>query len=149
MTSLKIYLQQSQRCQEFSHKDISAQETSYTCRCTRPLVQRYKAKHALRQNSTKLIKLFDFLFFMLLGSKTLGTNVLELQFVLCWQTMIKTQSIGLDLPKVCLFVKLKSSDCRTYWTKSARLDRSKIRLDRLNHVQIYFSVEFQFNPNST
>ena len=26
----------------------------------------------------------------LLGSKTLGTNVLELQFVLCWQTMIKT-----------------------------------------------------------
>ena len=29
-----------------------------------PLVQRYKEKHALRQNSTKLIKLFDFLFFM-------------------------------------------------------------------------------------
>ena len=27
---------------------------------------------------------------LLLGSKTLGTNVLELQFVLCWQTMIKT-----------------------------------------------------------
>ena len=26
----------------------------------------------------------------LLGSKTLGTNILELQFVLCWQTMIKT-----------------------------------------------------------
>ena len=25
----------------------------------------------------------------LLGSETLGTNVLELQFVLCWQTMIK------------------------------------------------------------
>ena len=25
-----------------------------------------------------------------LGSKTLGTNVLELQFVLYWQTMIKT-----------------------------------------------------------
>ena len=27
-------------------------------------VQRYKAKHAVRQNSTKFIKLFDFLFFM-------------------------------------------------------------------------------------
>ena len=26
----------------------------------------------------------------LLGSKTLGTNVLELHFVLFWQTMIKT-----------------------------------------------------------
>ena len=78
----------------------------------------------------------------LLGSKTLGTNVLELQFVLCWQTMIKTQSLGLGLLKVCLFVKLELSDCRTYWTKSARLDQS-------NHVQIYFSAEFQFSPNST
>ena len=58
----------------------------------------------------------------MLGSKTLGTNVLELQFVLCWQAMIKTQSLGLGLLKVCLFVKLESSDCRTYWTKSARLD---------------------------
>ena len=85
----------------------------------------------------------------MLGSKTLGTNVLELQFVLCWQTMIKTQSLGLGLLKVCFFVKLESSDCRTYWTKSARLDRSKIRLDQSNHVQIYFSTEFQFNTNST
>ena len=49
---------------------------------------------------------------MMLGSKTLGTNVLELQFVICWQTMIKTYSLGLDLLKVCLIVKLESSDCR-------------------------------------
>ena len=86
---------------------------------------------------------------LMLGSKTLGTNVLELQFVLCWQIMIKTQSLGLGLLKVCLFVKLESSNCRIYWTKFARLDRSKIRLDRSNHVQIYFSAEFQFSPNST
>ena len=58
----------------------------------------------------------------LLGFKTLGTNVLELHFVLCWQTMIKTQSLGLGLLKVCLFVKLESSNCRIYWTKFARLD---------------------------
>ena len=58
----------------------------------------------------------------MLGSKTLGTNVLKLQFVICWQTMIKTQSLGLGLLKVCLIVKLKSSDCISYWTKSARLD---------------------------
>ena len=45
----------------------------------------------------------------MLGSKILGTNVLELQFVLCWQTMIKTLSLGLGLLKVCLFVKLESS----------------------------------------
>ena len=35
--------------------------------------------------------LFLFWFWFLLDSKTLGTNVLELQYVLlCWQTMIKT-----------------------------------------------------------
>ena len=61
MTSLKIYLQQSHRYQEFSHKDTSAQGTSYARRCTRPLVQRYKAKHALRQNSTKYFE-FNFQF---------------------------------------------------------------------------------------
>ena len=42
------------------------------------------------------------------------------------------------LLKVCLCVKLKSSDYRIYWTKFARLDRSKIRLDRSNLVQIFF-----------
>ena len=75
----------------------------------------------------------------LLGSKTLGTDVIEFQFLMCWQTMIKTSSLGLGLLKVCLFVKLESSDCRIYWTKSARLDR-------LNHVQIYFSAEFPIQP---
>ena len=60
---------------------------------------------------------------IMLGSKTLGTDVLELQFVICWQTMIKIQSLGLGLLKVCLIVKLESSDCRKYWTKYARLDR--------------------------
>ena len=68
MKSLKIYLQQSHRCQEFSHNDINAQGTSYTRTCT--LVQRYKVKHALRQNSTKLIKLFDFLFLCVFGFLT-------------------------------------------------------------------------------
>ena len=48
---------------------------------------------------------------VLLGSKTLETNVLELYFVLCWQTMIKTFSLGLDLLKVWFNVSLKSSNC--------------------------------------
>ena len=43
--------------------------------------------------------------YSVLGFKTLETNVLELQFVICWQTMIKTQSLGLDLLKVCFNVK--------------------------------------------
>ena len=73
-----------------------------------------------------------------LGSKTLGTNILELQFVLRWQTMTKTWSQGLGLLKVCLFVKLELSDCITYWTKSARLDRSKIRLDSIDRTTYRF-----------
>ena len=82
----------------------------------------------------------------MLGSKTLGTNILKLQFVLYWQTMIKTYSLGLDLLKVCLLVKLESSDCKNYWTKSTRLDQSKIKLDQSNHVQIYFSIEIPIQP---
>ena len=42
---------------------------------------------------------------------------------MCWQTMIKTLSLGLGLLKMCLFVKLESSDYKIYWSKSARLDR--------------------------
>ena len=55
--------------------------------------------------------------------------------------MIKSLSLGLGLLKVCLFVKLESSDCRIYWSKSARLNRSKIRLNRSNLMQIYFSYK--------
>ena len=50
------------------------------------------------------------------------------------------------LLKMCLCVKLESSNCRIYWTKFARLNRSKIRLDRSNFVQIVFSVEFPTQP---
>ena len=67
---------------------------------------------------------------------------------MCWQTIIKTYSLGLDLLKVCLFVKLELSDCRIYWTKFARFDWSKIRLDQSNLVQIYFFVEFPIQPKS-
>ena len=62
----------------------------------------------------------------MLGSKTLGTNVLELQYVLCWQTMIKKWSLDLGLLKVWFYVKLELSDCKIYCSKSTRLDRSKL-----------------------
>ena len=63
----------------------------------------------------------------MLGSKPLGNNVLELHFVLCWQTMIKTQSLGLGLLKVCLFVKLESIDRTT--------------------CKLIFLQNFQFSPS--
>ena len=50
------------------------------------------------------------------------------------------------LLKVCLCVKLESSNCGIYWTKYVRLDQLKIRLDRSNLVQIVFSAEFPTQP---
>ena len=82
----------------------------------------------------------------MLGSKTLGTNVLELQFVLCWQTMIKTFSLILDLLKVCLCVKLESSVLQDLLCKSAELDQLKIRLNRSKLVQIVFLQNFPTQP---
>ena len=40
--------------------------------------------------------------------------------------------------KVCLFVKLESSELQDLLAKSTRIDQSKIRLDRSNLVQINF-----------
>ena len=47
----------------------------------------------------------------LLGCKTLGLNVLELHYVML-ANHDQTFSLILDLLKVCLCVKLESSNCR-------------------------------------
>ena len=74
------------------------------------------------------------LLYGLLGSKTLETKCIRT--LLCIMLANYDQNIEsrLGLLKVCLCVKLESSDCRIFWTKSARLDRSNIRLDQLNLV---------------
>ena len=60
--------------------------------------------------------------------------------------MIKTFSIVLDLLKVCLCVKLESSVLQDLLCKSAWLDLSGIRLDRLKLVQIGFLQNFPTQP---
>ena len=52
--------------------------------------QKKKQKTKQKKTKTKTRKQKQKTKNKMLGSKTLGTNVLELQFVLCWQTMIKT-----------------------------------------------------------
>ena len=74
----------------------------------------------------------------LLGSNELGTNVLELHFVILANHDHKRFSFVLDLLKVCLCVKLESSVLQDLLCKSARLDRSKIRLDQSKLVHIVF-----------
>ena len=74
----------------------------------------------------------------MLGSKELGTNVLELHFIMLANHDQNVLVFVLDLLKVCLYVKLESSVLKDLLCKSAWLDRLKIRLDRSKLVQIVF-----------
>ena len=67
---------------------------------------------------------------MLLGSKILGLNVLELQFVMLANHDQNVLVFVLDLLKVYSYVKLELSVLQDLLCKSTWLDQSKIRLDR-------------------
>ena len=43
--------------------------------------------------------------------------------------MIETFSLGLGLLKVWIDVKLELSNCKNYYSKSTRLNQSKVKLD--------------------
>ena len=64
-----------------------------------------------------------------MGSKTLGLNELELQFVMLANHDQNVLVFILDLLKVCLYVKLESSVLQDLLCKSAWLDQLRIRLD--------------------
>ena len=87
------------------------------------------------------------LYYILLDSKTLGTKCIRTSMCIVLANHDQNLEYKFRLLKVCLCVKLESSDCRIYWTKSARFDRSKIRLDRSNLLQIDFLQNFQLSPN--
>ena len=75
----------------------------------------------------------------MLGSKELGTNVLELQCIMLANHDQNVQS-RFTLLKVCFCVKLESSVLQDLLCKSTRLDRSKIRL--------FFCRIFQLKPKA-
>ena len=74
----------------------------------------------------------------MLGSKTLGTKCIRTSKCNVLVNHDQNLESRFRLLKVCLFVKLESSELQDLLVKSARLDQSKIRLDRLNLVQINF-----------
>ena len=83
----------------------------------------------------------------LLGSMTLGIKCIRTSMCNVLANYDQNLESRFRLLKVCLCVKLESSDCRIYWTKSTRLDRLKIRFDRLNLVQIvFFFAKFSTQP---
>ena len=59
----------------------------------------------------------------MLGSKILGTKYFRTLICNVLANHDQNINLGLGLLKMCLFVKLESSDYKIYWSKSARLDR--------------------------
>ena len=82
----------------------------------------------------------------LLGSKTLGTKCIRTSICNVLANHDQNLESRFRLLKVCLFVKLESSNCRIYLSKSTRLNRSKIRLDQSNLVHINFLQNFPTQP---
>ena len=66
----------------------------------------------------------------LLGSETLGTKCIRTSICNVLTNHDQNLESRFSLLKVCLFVKLESSDYKIYLSESARLDQSKIRFDR-------------------
>ena len=77
----------------------------------------------------------------MLGSKTLGLNILEFHYVILANHYQNLES-KIRLLKVCICVKLESSVLQDWLCKSARLDRLKTRLSRTKLVQIFFLQNF-------
>ena len=75
---------------------------------------------------------------LLLGSKTLGTKCIRTSICNVLANHDHNLESRFRLLKVCLFVKLELSKLQDLLAKSAMFDRSKIRLDRSNFVQITF-----------
>ena len=67
---------------------------------------------------------------ILLSSKTLGTKCIGTSICNVLANHDQNLEFRFRLLKECLFVKLESSELQDLLAKSARLNRSKIRLDR-------------------
>ena len=85
------------------------------------------------------IGIYNIIKLKLLDSKILGTKCIRISICNVLANDDKKLESRFRLLKVCLCVKLKSSDCRIYWIKSARLDQS-------NLMQIVFSAKFPTQP---
>ena len=83
---------------------------------------------------------------VVLGSKTLETKCIRTSICNVLANHDQNLVSRFKLLKVRLFVKLESSELQDLLAKSAMLDQSKIRLDRLNLMQIIFSAKFPTQP---
>ena len=81
------------------------------------------------------------------GSKELGTNVLELYFVMLGNHNQNVLVLLRLAQSICFFLcKVGIELLQDLLCKSAWLNQSRIRLDRSKVVQIVFSAEFPTQP---
>ena len=84
----------------------------------------------------------------LLGSKELGTSVLELHFVMLANHDKNVLVLFRLAQSICFLCKVGIKLLQDLLCKSAWLDRSRIRLDRSKLVQIVFFLQnFQLSPS--
>ena len=91
------------------------------CSCT--MLDRFFLICIKQYNNTYLyLKDASRLLETMLGSKTLGTKYIRTSMCNVLANHDQNLESRFKLFKVCLCIKLESSDCIIYWTKSARLD---------------------------
>ena len=82
----------------------------------------------------------------LLGSKELGTNVLELHFVMLANHDKNVLILFRLAQSMCLYVKLESSYCRIYRVNlPGSIDRELDSIDRKS-CRLFFFAEFPTQP---
>ena len=82
----------------------------------------------------------------MLGSKELGTNVLELYFVMLANHDQNILVLFRFAQSIYFLCKVGIELLQDLLCKSAWLDQSRIRLNRSKVVQIVFSAEFPTQP---
>ena len=83
----------------------------------------------------------------MLGSKELGTNVLELHFVMLANHDQNVLVLFRLAQSMCLYVKLESSYCRIYYVNLPSLiDRELDLIDRKS-CRLFFLQNFQLSPS--
>ena len=83
----------------------------------------------------------------MLSSKELGTNVLELHFVMLANHDQNVLVLFRLAQSMCLYVKLESSYCRIYCVNlPSSIDRELDSIDR-NSCKLFFMPNFQLSPS--
>ena len=83
----------------------------------------------------------------MLGSKTLGLNVLEFQFVMLANHDQNVLVLFRFAQSMWLYVKLESSSCRIYYVNlPGSIDRELDMIDRKS-CKLFFLQNFQLNPS--